>query len=86
MLYNWPRAIPLYVQAGNEFHGVNDAKGELAARLGWIRAQAYEEPSEALDDEINADRENPTIERDATLKLRWLVAKAAIEEEVNEDS
>jgi len=86
MLYNWPRSIPLYVEAGREFHGSNNAKGKLAARLGWIRAQAYEEPSEALADEVDADLQNPTIQRDVTLMLRCLEAKAAIEEQSNEDS
>jgi hypothetical protein len=40
MLYNWPRAIPLYVKAENEFQAVSDKVGELEARLGWIQTQA----------------------------------------------
>src|SRR6516225_7831014 len=47
MLYNWPRAIPLYVDAEREFRRLNDRKGELEARLGWLRAQAYLENSVA---------------------------------------
>jgi hypothetical protein len=45
MLYNWPRALPLYVNAEREFRRLNDRKGELEARLGWIRAQANATPS-----------------------------------------
>ena len=47
MLYNWPRAIPLYVDAEREFRRLNHRKGVLEARLGWLRAQAYLENSVA---------------------------------------
>jgi hypothetical protein len=40
MLYNWPRALPLYADAQREFRRLNDPKGALEAQLGWIRAQA----------------------------------------------
>ena len=38
MLYNWPKAAPLYKQAGNDFARGGDKKGQLSARLGWIRS------------------------------------------------
>jgi hypothetical protein len=38
MLYNWPRVLPLYVDAEKEFRRLNDRKGALEARLGWLRA------------------------------------------------
>jgi hypothetical protein len=85
MLYNWPRAIPLYVDAERESRRLNDSKGELEARLGWLRAQAYEEPSPALAAEVDGDLRNPIIQGSAELTLRCLMAQAAIEEEVNED-
>ena len=85
LLYNWPRALPLYVEAEREFRRLNDRKGELEARLGWLRAQAYEEPSPAVAAEVDGDLRNPIIQGSAELTLRCLLAKAAIEEEVNED-
>ena len=85
MLYNWPRAIPLYADAEREFRRLNDPRGVLAARLGWLRAEAYEEPSAALVAEVDKDLRNPVIQGQAGLMLRCLAAKAAIEEEVNED-
>ena len=85
MLYNWPRAIPLYIDAQRECRRLNDRKGALEARLGWLRAQAYEEPSPALAAEVDGDLWNPIIQGSAELTLRCLMAKAAIEEEVNED-
>jgi hypothetical protein len=45
LLYNWPRALPLYLEAEREFRRLNDPKGELDARLGWIRAPANATPS-----------------------------------------
>ena len=39
MLYNWPKAAPLYKQAGEDFTRIGDKKGELSARLGWIRSR-----------------------------------------------
>jgi CHAT domain-containing protein len=86
MLYNWPRAIPLYVKAGEEFRAANDKAGELEARLGWIQVEAYEEPSEALSDEVAADLQNPVARAKPALLLRCLIAKATVEEQVNENS
>lgn len=86
MLYNWPRAIPLYIEAGNKFRAAHDKDGELEARLGWIRAEAYQDPSTALTDEIAKDMHSPTVQANAGLMLRCLLAKAALEEEVNENS
>ena len=85
MLYNWARALPLYAEAETGFRRLNDAKGVLEARLGRLRAEAYEEPPPALAAEVEGDLRNPIIQGDATLMLRCLAAKAAIEEEVNED-
>src|SRR6516164_4293117 len=62
LLYNWPRALPLYADAQREFRRLNDRKGEVEARLGWLRAQAYEEPSPALAAEVDADLRNPIIQ------------------------
>lgn len=86
MLYNWPRAVPLYVEAGNKFRAAHNKDGELEARLGWIQAEAYQDPSTALTDEIAKDMRNPTVQANTGLMLRCLLAKAALEEEVNENS
>ncbi|MDE3179486.1 MAG: CHAT domain-containing protein, partial [Acidobacteriota bacterium] len=86
MLYNWPRAIPLYVKAEDEFRSAGDKEGELEARLGWIQAQAYREPSEVLAQEVEGDLQNLTVRTKPSLLLRCLVAKATVEEQVNENS
>jgi len=86
VLYNWSRALPLYGEAETEFGRLNDPRGVLEARLGWLRAEAYQEPSPALAAEVDRDLRSPLVQGDAALMLRCLTAKAAIEEEVNEDN
>ena len=81
MLYSWPRALPLYAGAETEFGRLKDPRGVLAARLGWLRAEAYEEPSPALAAEVDRDLRSPIVQGDPELMLRCLAAKAAIEEE-----
>ena len=84
MLYNWSRALPLYADAEREFRRLHDPKGVLEARLGSLRAEAFEEPTPAQAAEVDKDLRNPVIQGDAVLMLRCLTAKPAIEEEVNE--
>jgi len=85
MLYNWPRAIPLYTDAEHEFRRLNNSKGALEARLGWLRAEAYEEASPSFLAEVDRDLRSPVVQREARLTLRCMTAKAAVEEQVNED-
>lgn len=86
MLYNWPRAIPVYVEAENKFRAAHNTEKELEARLGWIRAEAYQDPSAALTDEIKIDLRGPMVQANTRLMLRCLLAKATLEEEINENS
>jgi CHAT domain-containing protein len=86
MRYNWPRAMPLYVKAENEFRSAGDREGVLEGRLGWIQAEAWQEPSESLAGEVQADLQNPLVHANSALMLRCLVAKGTVEEQVNENS
>lgn len=86
MLYNWPRAIPLYLKAEREFRTAQDSDGELDARLGWIQAEAYQEPSDSLAAEVQADSQISRVQASPAMMLRCLVAKATVEEQVNENS
>lgn len=86
MFYNWPQALPLYAKAEHEFRNASDQDGELEARLGWITAEAYQEPSETLSSEVQADLQNARVHASPALMLRCLVAKATVEEQVNENS
>jgi hypothetical protein len=61
MLYNWPRALPLYADAEREFRRLNDPKGVLETRLGWIRAQANatRRAAEAQSSELHLESTPP---------------------------
>jgi hypothetical protein len=65
---------------------LNDPKGVLEARLGWIRAQANATPSPVLAGEIEQDIENPLVRGDSELMLGCLLAKATLDQQVNEAS
>ena len=86
MLYNWPKAAPLYKQAGDEFTQVGDNKGQLSARLGWIRSQVESGVSPVIAQEVEHDLEGLAAQTDAQLTLRCLVTKAALDQSSNEAS
>jgi hypothetical protein len=52
MLYNWPKAAPLYAQAEALFTRSGDQKDALSARLGRIRAQIDTAVISKLDNEV----------------------------------
>jgi hypothetical protein len=86
MLYNWPKASPLYAQAEALFARSGDQKGALSARLGRIRAQIDTAAVPKLDTEVEKDMRSTLVQGDAHLLLRCLTTKAAIDQEVNEAS
>jgi len=86
MLYNWPKAAPLYKQAGDGFARIADNKGQLAARLGWIRSQVESGVSPAIAQEVEHDLQGPAVQTDAQLTLRCLITKAALNQSSNEAS
>jgi len=86
MLYNWPKATPLYKQAGDGFKRIGDNKGQLAARLGWIRSQVESGVSPAIAQEVEHDLRGPAVQTGAQLTLRCLVTKAALDQSSNEAS
>ena len=86
MLYNWPKAAPLYKQAGDDFTRGGDDKGQLSARLGWVRSQVEGGVSPALSQELERAIQNPRVQGDAQLMLRCLVARAALDQASNEAS
>src|SRR5262245_55889544 len=79
MLYNWPKASPLYAQAEALFTRSGDQKDALSARLGRIRAQINTAVIRKLDNEVEEGMRSPLVQGDAKLVLRCLTAKAAID-------
>ncbi|HTS10411.1 MAG TPA: CHAT domain-containing tetratricopeptide repeat protein [Candidatus Eisenbacteria bacterium] len=86
MLYNWPKAAPLYAQAQELFQKSGDRKNVLSARLGYIWATADQGVNANLTAEVDRDLSTPLIQGDSRLTLRALVARAALDREQNEAS
>jgi hypothetical protein len=86
MLYNWPKAAPLYAQAEALFSQSSDKKNALYAKLGWIWTQADTGSATKLESEVEERLQSPLVQGDAKLTLRCLVTEAAIEQEKNEAS
>src|SRR5262249_14063110 len=84
MLYNWPEAASLYSQAESLFTISGDQKNALSARLGYLWSVSDSGVSRALKREITAHLANPIVNADARLRLRALVAKAALDRNENE--
>ncbi len=84
LLFNWPKAGPLYARAKALFNQSGDKKNALHARLGWIWSQADTGAAMKFKGEVENEMQNPLVRGDPRLTLRCLVAKAAIEHEENE--
>ena len=84
MLYNWPKATPLYAKAESLLAHANDRKRFLFARLGylWVTADAGVTPTatEEVADYLN----DSAVRTDPNLLLRALVAKAVLDRNRNE--
>ena len=79
LLFNWPKAAPLYAQAQSLFEKSGDTKNTLAARLGYIRAVADMGFSPEVSEEVARYLQDPIVQGDQRLLLRGLVTKAALD-------
>ncbi len=84
MLYNWPKAAPLYTRAESLFAQSGDKRNALFARLGYLWVTADAGVSSENSDEVTAALQMPLVQSDARLNLRGLVAKAVLDRNTNE--
>jgi CHAT domain-containing protein len=84
MLYNWPEAAPLYLDAEDRFEKAGDTRNALAARLGYIWVTADSGVVPEIADEVAAYLEDPSIQAEPRLLLRALIAKAMLDRDANE--
>ena len=84
LLYNWPAAAPLYIQAGTLFQAAGDRIGAVAARVGYIWATADRGVSDGALQEVTSHLEESIVQSDPRLMLRVLIAKAVLERNTNE--
>src|SRR5262245_33601926 len=81
--HNWAKARPLYAQALEEFEVRRDLKAATAARLGWILSRIYTVSSQGLLEELEVESRKIPVMGDPGLQLRYLAAKAYLEEQPN---
>ncbi|HEX9597485.1 MAG TPA: hypothetical protein VF982_11445, partial [Anaerolineales bacterium] len=75
LLFNWPKAAPIYAQAHTLFEKSGDTKNALAARFGYIRATADMGFSSEVSEEVAKYLQEPIVQGDQRLLLRGLVTK-----------
>ena len=82
-LFNWPKAEPLYIRAEQLFKEKGDARNEVYAGVGRIRAQSetmsWVDVSEILGKELDL----PIAKSDKKLRLWCLAAKGYTDLEIN---
>jgi tetratricopeptide (TPR) repeat protein len=86
MLFNWPRAAPLYLRAQSLFAESGDKRNALDAGLGYIWATADQGANPALSAEVDRVLQDAAIQSDPRLALHSLIARAALDRERNEAS
>jgi len=86
LLYNWPKAAPLYAQAHSLFEKSGDTKDVLFARLGYIWGTASIGVRPEISQEVSRYLQDPLVKEDLTLMLRALVTKAALDRNESESA
>lgn len=86
LLYNWPKAAPLYAQAHSFFEKSGDTKNSLFARLGYIWATASIGVRPEISQEVATYLQDPLVKTDPALMLRSLVTKAALDRNGSESA
>ena len=86
LLYNWPKAAPLYAKAHSLFEKSGDSKNILFARLGYIWATASVGVRSEISQEVSMYLQEPLVKEDPALMLRALVTKAALERNESESA
>jgi CHAT domain-containing protein len=82
-LNNWDKADPLYRRAELLFRQSGDNHHLLQAKIGHIQATMQTRFLPDLSRELAEELKNATIQNDPALRLRWLVAKAEVDIEID---
>src|SRR5438045_3792490 len=84
MLYNWPKAVPLYTQAQLLAETSGDDRTALLARIGYVCATASAGSDPGIREEVTAWLKDASIQADPQLMLRVMVTKAFLDRNSNE--
>jgi len=82
-LFNEPKAEPLYARAEELFKAQGDARNEIYARVGRIRAQSETMSFENVSRMIGNELEQPAAGTDLELRLWCLAQKGYTDIEIN---
>src|ERR1700738_5037263 len=82
-LFNWPKAEPLYLRAEELFKQRRDARNEIYARVGRIRAQSETMSFVDVSQMIQKELDQPATKADPKLRLWCLVQKGYTDLEIN---
>ncbi|MGB6234000.1 MAG: CHAT domain-containing protein, partial [Candidatus Acidiferrales bacterium] len=82
-LFNWPKAEPLYARAEELFKESGDARAEIYARVGRIRAQSETMSYVDVSETIGKELDDPVVKSDPELKLWCLAQKGYTDIEIN---
>lgn len=82
----WIRAEPIYAEAEREFAQRGDRRNELYAQISKLRGQLTKLPAPQVSQQLDEYLADPTVQADDRLKLRCLVIKGEIDEDIDPDS
>jgi len=82
-LFNWPKAEPLYARAEELFKEKGDARDEIYARVGRIRARSETMSYVDVSQMIQKELDQPATKADPELRLWCLVQKGYTDLEIN---
>jgi CHAT domain-containing protein len=82
-LNNGPAAAPLYARAEKLFSERGDARNELYAKVGQLRAEAETMSFVDLSRFLNEQLQNPIVQADKKLRLWCLIAKGYTDIEID---
>ena len=85
-LFNWPKAEPLFTRAEQLFRESGDARNEIYARVGRIRAQSETMSFVDVSEMLRQQLEIPVVRSDPRLRLWCLAAKGYTDLEINPPS
>jgi hypothetical protein len=78
-LYNWTRAVPLYLEAERGFRLKGDERKALYAHFGFIRASLAASAPPSNDRYLRSQLQIGWVQHDARLMMTGLIAKGYVD-------
>ena len=85
-LGNWHAAASLYKKAEERFHSVGDEENEAYARIGVIRAQAFQTRSDQVLSALDIELKEPVVTHNSRLRMWCLAQRASTEIDIDSNA